>query len=450
MMRTGKPVASAAGHGHGSVANHAWDSMSQEAVAMAGTAPQERMPRLSPLDMLVFLRSSSNVEYYRRKARPMLYRKCGNDPEYVHDFVLYLLHRYGRIYSAISRHTASKPPKNLEVKINGVDVIPFGTAAGMDKDLEALHAFGSIFGFQEPGTIVVRPRPGNPRVRVATIDDSMDMVNAQGFPSKGLDYALKNIREYRRSGGKGIIYASICGLPGEGRDGIDVAMSEVDTLASALEQHVDGFVWNPYSPNTAALARLRDPDVFRNTAKAIRKRAPGKLLLVKMGPYEPEERGNAFALVSGFIEGGGNGVVTTNTKMLPKGQLPERVRNVWGYASAGRSGRFLGGYRMRSVKEIRRRFPDAVIAATGGICTADDAFKSFCAGANLVEGFTPYAYLGTGLVKELMKGVSEMLVKRGTDLESLQRHVSQLAAENNDKELDRVLEDGKASGGAMA
>ncbi len=406
---------------------------------MPETKPHEPFPRLGIFELLMFMRGSSDPAYFRKKVRPMLYRKCGNDPEDVHDFVLHLSHRYGRLYSRISGFTGSAVHKNLFVNVNGEKVLPFGTAAGMDKDFEALHALGSDFGFQVPGTVVINPRQGNPRVRIATIEDNNDLVNAQGFPSKGLEYALNNLKDYRASGGKGTIYASICGLPGEGDDAISVSMAEAETLASKLGPYVNGFVWNPYSPNTAALAKLRTPEVFHDTARAIRKHAGSRLLLVKIGPYEPEDKEKSLALVSGFLEGGGNGVATTNTKMIPKEQLPEGIRDVWGYASAGRSGRFLSEYRIRSVRDIRRKFPSAVIAATGGIYSADDAFKAFCAGANLVKGFTPYAYFGTGLVRELMSGVSTELEKNNTDLGALQKYIAELAARQDEEALDRIL-----------
>ena len=414
---------------------------------MPEVSPQAPSPHLGIAELLMFMRGSSSPAYFNKKVRPMLYRKCGNDPEDVHDFVLQISHKYGRLYSRIAGYTnLHNPHKNLLVNINGAKVLPFGTAAGMDKDLEALHALGNVFGFQVPGTVVIRPRPGNPRVRLATIEDNKDLVNAQGFPSKGLEYALNNITSYRNNGGRGTVYASICGLPGEGEDAISASITEVETLASKLGPYVNGFVWNPYSPNTAALAKLRTREVFHDTARAIRKHAGNCLLLVKMGPYEPEDKEKSLALVSGFLEGGGNGVATTNTKMIPKEQLPANIRDVWGYASAGRSGRFLSEYRIRSVKDIRRRFPDAVIAATGGIYSADEAFKAFCAGANLVKGFTPYAYFGTGLAKELMKGVSAELAKTGTDMESLQAHIRQLARDGDTKELDKMLQ---GSGPAM-
>jgi dihydroorotate dehydrogenase len=298
----------------------------------------------------------------------------------------------------------------------------------MDKNGEAFEAFGQVFGFQEPGTVVLNPRFGNPHVRVATVESELDLYNAQGFPSKGLEHFFQNLSKYRQSGGEARIYVSICGLPVSQENPIQTSMDEMQILIQRLQQYADGFVWNPFSPNTAALKQLRTPEIFYDTAKFMSGLVPNKLKLVKIGPYEPEEKDEALQLVRKFIEGGGNGVVTTNTKVTPKEQLPESVRATWGYQSAGRSGAFLRSYRLRSVRDIRVEFPETIIFATGGIYTPEDNFETFRAGATCTEGFTPYAYYGPGLARLLIEGVEYGLRKnRMGTLEELQQSVIDLA-----------------------
>jgi dihydroorotate dehydrogenase len=377
--------------------------------------------RLGLKEKAMLLGGTFSTRYFHGTVRPMLYARCGGDAETVHDVVLDVSRMSSRISSMIMA-PFFKAPENLMIEVNGKRIPPFGTAAGMDKDGDALWAFTNIFGFQEPGTVVLAPREGNKRVRVAPIEDSLDIINAQGFPSKGLDYFVNNISRYRAKGGKAPLYVSICGLPLSAHNAIATAMNEMRVLIERLGPYVDGFVWDPFSPNTSALGLLRDPMVFRMTAELMADMSPGKLLLVKMGPYEPSEKSMALGLVGGFIRGGGQGVVTTNTKMLPKDQLPEEVRSVWGYPSAGRSGPFLKEYRLRSVMDIRTEFPDSIIVGTGGILSAEDAFATFCAGATMIEGYTPYAYFGPALVKEIIEGVSEMVVMKGMcTLEVLQQ-----------------------------
>lgn len=389
---------------------------------------QDTLPKLNLMEKVTLLRGALDPDYFKEHVRPMLYEKCGGDAETVHELVLHLLRTEGYATRFISPFF--RPQKNLMIEVNGKDVCPFGTAAGMDKDGEVLTAFGRIYGFQEPGTVVLFERYGDNKIRVAALEEYLDVANAQGFSSKGLEYFLEKISAYRRAGGKAIIYANICGLPLSEKNAVQNAMKEMEILITKLLPYVDGFVWNPASPNIAALKLLRNPIVFHDTAQLMTQLAKDKLRLVKIWTYEPKEKDATFQMIGKFIEEGGHGVVTTNTKMFSKDQLPEHIRDKWGHTSFGRSGAFLRDYRLRSVKDMRIAFPDAIIIGTGGIYTPDDAYDTFRAGANMLEGFTPYAYFGPGLVKNLMKGVSVRMYNDGFQfLGMLQAEVRELARE---------------------
>jgi dihydroorotate dehydrogenase len=372
----------------------------------------------------MMLRGALNPDYFNSSVRPMLYKLCRGDPELVHDFMLNMLDKHGQSIRALSKYFF-KPPENLRINFRGVSMLPFGTAAGMDKNCDALLAFENIFGFQEPGTIILPVREGNKRVRVAVLDDEKDLLNAQGFPSKGISHSVQNLNSYRQLGGKSQIFASICGLPISGDNIIETSMEEMKTLMAVLKHDVNGFVWNPFSPNTDALKVLREPTTFRETSLLMAKMAPDHLRLVKLGPYSTtEERIKAMALVASFLEGGGHGVVTTNTRMITKDKLPPWIQQNWGYPSAGRSGRYLQDYRLRSIRDIRSNFPEAIIVGTGGIYTAIDAYASFQAGANLLEGYTPYTFFGAGLLREITQRLSQKLKRQGITLSQLQKLAS--------------------------
>lgn len=158
-----------------------------------------------------------------------------------------------------------------------------------------------------------------------------------------------------------------------------------------------------------------------------------KLLLVKMGPYEEDQKENWLFLADPWISGKGDGFVVVNTFMVPKEQVVSETWDwphwslnwwysredkpipEWGYGSAGKSGRFLAPYRMRAIKDLREAYfgEDIIIFATGGIFDGDDAYKTFLAGADAVEGYTPYTFYGLGLAKELMSDVSSRMQKDG-------------------------------------
>ncbi len=352
--------------------------------------------------------------FFRHVVRPELYRRYGKhtdadgviryDPEDVHDAVMRHLPEFKDI---IVRNSNVDRFPELETEIKGVRMLPFGTAAGMDKNCMALDEFSHVFGFQKPGTMIVPKRDGNKRPRVAVDERKEDAYNAQGFPFEGFDVVFPRLKAHRQSHADTVIYGSVCGLPAE--TDINRAYEELELLATELSPYVDGIEWNPFSPNTASLQRLRTPEVFRESARLIRRILGERLLLVKMGPYEESGKKEWLGLVKAFLDGGGDGVTATNTYMVKREDVPSE----WGYTSAGRSGRFLSPYRMRAVKDARSAFPSAVIFAAGGIFDAYDAYETFVAGADALEGYTHYVFYGLGLARQMMKGVGRRLKEEG-------------------------------------
>jgi len=360
-----------------------------------------------------FKKSLTSPRVFRNIVRPAAYRRAGGDPENVHEMALEALNEYLDIVKQVS-------PKfdvpNLHVDVCGKDIMPFGPAEGLDKNGVALRSLSEIFGFVPFGTVVVNPREGNPRPRVATDESKEIAYNAQGFPSEGLEVAKENARRYREQEGKKPLLASVCGIPPSPQE-LDVAYKELETLATGLGPYSDGIIWNPFSPNTDALKLLRTKEVFRESAGLIKKIIGDKLLLVKMGPYDDDisKREEWLSLISGFLGGGGDGIVAVNTYMIPREDVPSEG---WGYPLAGASGKFLQdpekNYRQRAITDFREAFgKKPFVIGVGGIDSADEAFAAFEAGANVVAGYTPYIFNGFGIISKIAKGVEKKLNRKG-------------------------------------
>ncbi len=359
---------------------------------------------------------------FRRLIRLELYRRNRRDSEAVHEYTLNLLNDPDVLEILRFKHYAGffKAPEDLGIILNGKRMSPFGTAAGMDKNGDALEAFSYVFGFQETGTFVVPEREGNRKPRVAADARTEDVYNAQGFPSAGLVYASEALKAFRQKmGPHPVVYANICGLPLSDERAVETAMDEMKALLVHLGSYVNGFVWNPASPNTKALMMLRRPHVARQTSELMKKYAHGMPRLMKVVPYEDSvtARDAYLHFVNSFMAGGGHGVVAVNTKSFPKDQVPVKG---WGYDSAGRSGRFLKPYMLRAVRDTRREFPEAVIVGTGGISSGDDAYDAFRAGATMVEGFSPYTYYGPGLLPRIQRGLRKRLEREQITLHEIQ------------------------------
>jgi dihydroorotate dehydrogenase len=58
----------------------------------------------------------------------------------------------------------------------------------------------------------------------------------------------------------------------------------------------------------------------------------------------------------------------------------------------------------------RGRIP---LIGVGGIFTAEDAWEKICAGASLVQLYTGFIYNGPGIVRQINKGLVEILRREG-------------------------------------
>jgi dihydroorotate dehydrogenase len=401
-----------------------------------GRVRETARPKLGLFELPHFAAGLENPEYFNKIVRPALCKKCNNDPEEVSNLIIRTLHERERMLSLLmGSFSVFTPPENLMINVNGIRLSPFGTGVGLDTDGDALAMFGKMFGFQETGTIHV------PRIEVDK--RFFNMYNAQGFPSKGLDHFLANIKKYRENGGSGVVYANIVGLPGSEPQGVSRAMDDMERMITSTAKFVEGFIWSPYLPTMGGLEQLRTQKVFNETAKLMRGLAPDKLRLVRMGEYEVQDTTGVLRLVGSFLDGEGHGVVTADihypgeapamkTDMLKTPvELPERVsETLRDYERAGMEGSGLTEFRHKSVVDFRKEFRDAVIIATGGMFSGKEAYAAFSSGATMVEGKTPYEFFGPGLVRVLMDEVTKGLIAAevvDARLEYLQRWVRNVA-----------------------
>lgn len=364
------------------------------------------------LERKIFEKCLTDTGFFEKIGRPLAYFLNGNDPEKVHERALELLNKYSDVVEKIS---SDFDFPNLRVDIAGKRVMPFGNAEGMDKNGVALYPLSKIFGFVSIGTVPLNAREGNEKPRVFVDGKNGNAYNAQGFPSRGARIARRNAVIYKRiKCGEKPLFGNLCGMPSSPDEkGVRNSYMELENLVGEFSPYCDGTVWNSYSPNTSSLKLLRTPEVFRRSAEIISKKARGKLNLAKMGPYNDseEERKNWLSLADAFLQGGGDGIVAVNTYMVPKDKIPTAN---WGYPSAGVSGKFLRDFRQRAIYDARKEFGKNIfIIATGGIDSAEEAFKSFDAGANAIAGYTPYILNGFGLIKKIARGLEEKLRAKG-------------------------------------
>lgn len=312
---------------------------------------------------------------------------------------------------------------DLHVNVAGYDVTPIGTAAGMDNNAKMLEPNYFLNGFQEIGTVLLKPKTssstvhGTQPMRVYVDEMRKNIYIAPELSSEGLEYVLCNIKKYREEERKKPLLASISGIPLKSEsinDPLKQAFSEFEQLVSGIEPYANGIVWSPYSPDHALDSELKTPKIFAEYAELLQdKVGNGKLKLVKMDPHEdnPEDRTRWLELVESWMEGG-DGIVAVNPCRVAGDAVPAE-REKWTYSTARVSGPYLREYRQRAIMYAREKFPEAFIIATGGIDSGEDAWSCFEAGANSIELLTSYYFQGPPLTIKIGNHLIQELHKNG-------------------------------------
>ncbi len=142
----------------------------------------------------------------------------------------------------------------LETEVAGLRLrSPIGLSAGFDKDVETLPGVSRLgFGVVTVGTIMPKPRAGNPGPRLLRRTREMGLVNSLGLPSKGLEYAVGNLSRRREShpAGGPVVIANIGGF----------SVEEILTSHRAVEPWVDAVEIDWICPNQKERPDLNEMD----------------------------------------------------------------------------------------------------------------------------------------------------------------------------------------------
>jgi dihydroorotate dehydrogenase len=295
---------------------------------------------------------------------------------------------------------------------------PVGAAAGFDKNCDMLYPMSYVFGFLNPGSVLLKPRAGNPQkpksegtVRIIVDNEREAIVNAQGYPHKGLEHVLQNLKQYSsRPHGPAGILLNISGITDVYTE--DAVLDSCRQIIKETAPYVDfGFEENRTSPNTDFNKLLQTPDFTKKMIDMMNSHAPSGIVKAsKISPYakippSDDEREQKLESIRVFYENGGDMVTLGNTRAIPTaGQKKNFGREV-----AGESGRPLFPYMLKLVEDAHKRFPDLALVACGGIFSGEDAWKAYEKGATLVSLYTVLTFYGFGVVREIHESLKNRL-----------------------------------------
>ena len=312
----------------------------------------------------------------------------------------------------------------LEINLAGNKIPgPVGLAAGFDKNCELLIPTSYVFGFLSPGSVARDPRQGNPQhprskgtVRLAIDDERESIINAQGYPQKGLDYTVEKLMEFRaHDHGRAKLLLNFSGITDVLTE--DAVLDSCKEIISRTIDYVDfGFEENRTSPNTDFNKKLQTPEFTKKMIDVMNSTVPNKLVKVsKIAPYSKippseEEVESRMKSIEIFYENGGHAVTIGNTRSVNTKQMPKAMR--FARQVAGESGRPLFPYMLKMVLEARKRFPELAIIACGGISEGQDAWQAYESGATLVELYTALTFRGFGVVRHIHETLRRRLGAR--------------------------------------
>lgn len=327
------------------------------------------------------------------------------DAEKAHHLSLDILRKAER--SGVLRSVTNATQKCAPTECMGLEFPnPVGLAAGLDKEGNAIDAFGRLgFGFIEIGTITPKPQPGNPKPRLFRLINKEAIINRMGFNNCGIDQAVKNVKS-------SLTYKGVVGF-NIGKNKVTPNEKAADDYLIALKGcwgAADYVTVNISSPNTPGLRDLQAADdtarlleTLKKEQESLTKSSGVKMpIAFKVAPDMEEEQVSALSKV--FKEGGLECLIATNTTI-------DRAM-VEGSKNASEAGGLSGKPLTQKSTDIIANFHSHLgggipIIGVGGIMTAEDAIDKFKAGAKLVQLYTGFIYNGPPLIHKIIEKLNE-------------------------------------------
>ena len=338
-----------------------------------------------------------NPDLYSWLLRPLLFRL----PAETAQGVAHLALKQSAVWRAMSpalRVGSDKLRRDLcGLKLQN----PVGLAAGFDKDCELLPSLAALgFGYLTPGTVTEFARTGNARPRMLRVVRDGSLINALGFPGRGLEYAARHLEKAQGAISGTPVVVSVSGI----------TVDEIVRCHSRLEPLADAIEVNISSPNTAGLRLFQEPAALGNLLGRIGE-SRKKPLFVKLPPYGPaaemhsrdtEGRDRVLGLANVCVEQGVDAVTVANTWPVQDSRLA--------VGAGGLSGRQVFPGMVKMVADVKAEVGDRLaINACGGIFSGEDAWQALQAGATTVQLLTGMVYHGPAIVKRINRELLSLM-----------------------------------------
>jgi dihydroorotate dehydrogenase subfamily 2 len=328
------------------------------------------------------------VDVYETLLRPIAFALPA---EAAHDAAKWVLRRpaLAGLAARVTGASRAADPSLLALEVRGLALrTPIGLAPGFDKDGDLVEGLGALgFGFLEIGTVMLKPRSGNPKPRLHRYPDRRALVNCMGLPSRGLDYAVEALARSAPARLTPARVPTIVSFLGWSLEDYFQLFERLQPVSDAMELALR-------CPNTRDEPDFVSPDRFRHLLGGLvaRKTRP---LFVKLPNLEIELPKDQFrALIDIAMEHGVDGLVVSGTYPVEEPRISMKRGSIAGRPTFERT--------LNAAREtFARTGPRVALIAQGGISTGRDAFEVIAAGASAVSVYSALVYRGPSVARRI-------------------------------------------------
>ena len=279
---------------------------------------------------------------------------------------------------------------------------PIGIAAGFDPNGDRLNELAAAgFGFVEIGSVVPRPQPGTPRPRIKRLRRAGSLIDNSGYPSRGLEYILDNVRKRTSHTRNLVIGCNIGKLTATHPEDI---VREYLRVFRNMYQYVDFFVINA-ACNTASKQYVpRTREELLSLVEPLFEFRRGQLdyrpILLKISPDLSQEEIDTVVdiLIETPLDGieavaGSFDMEPTRSGAVTGAMLTDRAIEIVRYVA----------------ERSEHNYP---IIGSGGMMTEHDVKRMIEAGASLVALNTGIRENGMRLLRRSAKAIAQPKEKK--------------------------------------
>lgn len=332
------------------------------------------------------------------------------DPEFVHDTTASfgkLLGCFSFTRWVVARLFSFQSPL-LEQDILGIHFAnPIGLSAGFDKNAELLDILPSVgFGFAEVGSITGEPCEGNNKKRLWRLPKSKSLVVYYGLKNDGAEVISQRLQNKKLTFPVGISVAKT-----NSPTTVETTQGVEDYVkAHRLMSNIGAYTTiNISCPNAFGGQPFTSPDRLEALLVEIDKVATSKPTLVKFSPDMTEaELDDLLTVIARHKVAG---IVCTN---LTKNRDLSSIKDDNLPDVGGMSGKVVEELSNKLLSDVYKKTQGKyILIGSGGVFSAEDAYKKIRLGANLIQLITGMIYQGPQVIGEINHGLEQLLKRDG-------------------------------------